>query len=64
MDQAERTELWDPGRVEGHWRKGIASCRCDEYREGWRAPDRVEEVSSGSSAVNSCAKGKKNGFGL
>lgn len=23
-DQAERTELWDLGKVRGHWRKGRA----------------------------------------
>lgn len=24
VDQAERTEIWDPGKVGSHWRKGIA----------------------------------------
>ena len=25
MDQTEGKELWDPGRIRGHWRKGLAA---------------------------------------
>lgn len=54
----KREQLWDPGRVGGPCRKGIAVGVMST--RGWRAPDGVEELSSGSSAVSAYAKSWKD----